>query len=192
MVNEIPNSATALPAQPEPLGQAKSVVIRESDRSPRMTHHSLTIVLAVMCIIPVIIIGVLWSYMPPVFEKQLKAEVSAANLPAPEHYDIPLADRPELPSEGLLLVTNVGEKDWTQYNILINMQFAGSYQIYEHHEPIPAGQTKEFNLSSFVSRSGARFDLRYNPLKNVQIYARLPDASRATYYYSFETNSTDD
>ncbi len=157
--------------------------------TPRLSDRGLTFLLILMCSAPIIVITAMWWYLPPVHTKQLQARVSSANLPPPENYDIPYESRPQLTQEGLLLVTNTGELDWTQYNIQINMQYADSYQIQEHLEPILAGETKSFELSSFVSRSGSTFDLRYNPLRKVRIYARLPTKDRATYFYNFETQS---
>ncbi|MEZ6096173.1 MAG: hypothetical protein R3C03_18435 [Pirellulaceae bacterium] len=171
------------------LGKSNSTQasLGEKSKIPTLSHKTLTWVLILMCAIPVVVIICIWQLLPNVEEKQLLAKVSARDLPAAEHYLLPLDSRPELKKTGKLVVTNIGDGDWTQYNIEINRQYAGSYQIMEHLEPIRAGETKEFELDRFVSRAGARFDLRYNPLKTVRIYARLPSSVRATYYYSFET-----
>ncbi len=160
--------------------------IREIDRSPRLSTKSLTLLLGLMCLVPVVTIFAIFSYMPPLHENKLQAVVTGVDLPDPANYDLPFDDRPPLKKIGKLRVTNTGLDDWTNYNIRINRQFGDSYQIYEHHEPINAGETKEFELAEFVSRSGARFDLRYNPIRNVEIYARLPSSERATFNFVFD------
>jgi hypothetical protein len=163
--------------------------VREIDRSPRLSTKSLTLLLGLMCLVPVATIFAIFNYMPPVHENKLQATVEGVDLPDQATYDLPFDDRPPLKKKGKLRVTNTGPDNWTNYNIRINRQFGDSYQIYEHHEPINAGESKEFELAEFVSRSGARFDLRYNPLRNVEIYARLPSSERATFNYVFEKNS---
>ena len=163
-----------------------SSTVREIDRSPRLSTKSLTLLLGLMCLVPVATIFAIFNYMPPVHENTLQATVEGVDLPDSATYDLPFDDRPSPKKKGKLRVTNTGPDTWTNYNIRINRQFGDSYQIYEHHEPINAGETKEFELAEFVSRSGARFDLRYNPLRNVEIYARLPSSERATFNYIFE------
>ncbi|MBX3417986.1 MAG: hypothetical protein KF851_10315 [Pirellulaceae bacterium] len=159
---------------------------REEDRSPRLTPQTLTILLAIMCVVPTISIFTIYRLMPAVYENKLQAEVFAKDVPEASTYQLPYESRPPLAHKGKLVVTNTGEDTWTQYNIRINRMYGDAYQIYEHHEPINPGETKEFELSEFVSRSGARFDVRYNPLRNIEIYARLPSASRATFNHNFE------
>jgi len=61
----------------------------------------------------------------------------------------------------------------------------GYYQIYDS-EPIPAKSSKAYKLDRFVSRAGARFQLRYNPLKSARIYARRPTHDRATWACEFK------
>lgn len=143
--------------------------------APRFTHRALTIALIAMCVVPLVLLTVLFIYLPPVYEGELDARVWAEGLPPAEFYEIPYDNRPEV-ADGELVVVNMGDHDWTHLNIQINRH----YQIYER-EPIPAGQTRRFKLSRFITRTGATFELRYNPIKHVRIYARRPTRDRATF-----------
>ena len=118
--------------------------------------------------------------MPPVAEGQLQCQFASKDLPDQDFYAIDYRNRDEY-GLGELLVSNVGEEDWTHLNIQVNR----AYQIYDR-EPIPAGTTKVFELDRFISRAGARFSLRYNELKSARIYARLPKGDRATYACEFK------
>ncbi len=164
-----------------------TATIREIDRSPRLSPRMLTWLLALMCLIPTVSIYAIFRLMPPVYENKLQAEVWSKDVPDLSTYSLPYESRPQLTKKGKLVVKNTGPDPWTQYNIRINRMYGDAYQIYEHHEPINPGETKEFELAEFVSRSGARFDIRYNPLRNVEIYARLPTSARATFNQTFET-----
>ena len=148
--------------------------------SPNLSHRGLTIMLSLMCVVPVVTILTLWQLMPPVFEGKLQASVQGVGLPDAAYYQTPFADRAEVPT-GQLLVRNESDQDWTHLNIQINRH----YQIYDV-EPIPAGTEKSFDLDRFVSRTGARFQVRYNPLQSVRIYARRPTRDRATFYHEFD------
>ncbi len=139
--------------------------------------------LIVMCSIPVITITALFWYLPPVYEGALQASISAEDLPPGTFYDQYYADRPPVDA-GVLIVHNDSQQDWTNLNILINKQ----YQIHEHR-PIPAGGSRRFRTDRFVSRTGAQFDLRYNPLRHVRIYARRPTKDRATFSTDFDWNA---
>jgi hypothetical protein len=59
-----------------------------------------------------------------------------------------------------------------------------SFMAYEKNEPLNPGETRGFELARFQTRTSAFLDLRFYPVKNVQVYARLPSGARAT----FETN----
>jgi len=135
--------------------------------------------LSLMCIIPVGTVLLLWNYMPQVHEGQLKAKISAAGLPDQDFYSVEYDKRDEFQG-GELVVTNTEDQEWTQLNIQVNKY----YQIRDN-QPIPAGSTRMFKLDSFLTRTGARFSLRYNELKSARIYARRPDSNRATYYCEF-------
>jgi hypothetical protein len=165
---------------------ASGFTTSETSRTPRLSARTLTYLLILMCVAPIITIAIMWAYLPPVYEKQLQAVVQGVDMPDAATYSLPFEDRPPLRTKAKLQVTNTGNADWTQFNIQINKQFGDAYQIYEHREPIKAGESRVLELDAFVSRSGARFDARYNPLRNARIYARLPNSTRATYYYSWE------
>ena len=150
-------------------------------QSPRLTHQGLTILLVSLCCLPVVTIFMLWRYLPPVYEGKLQARVNAAGLPPAEYYQVPYDQRQPFVG-GELIVKNDSSQDWTHLNITVN----GYYQIWDV-APIPAGDTVRFNLDRFISRTGARFSLRYNQLKSVRIYARRPTRDRATFYHDFNT-----
>ncbi len=135
--------------------------------------------LSLMCIVPVATVLLLWNYMPQVYEGQLKAKISSTGLPDQEFYAVDYRERDEFQG-GDLVVTNLEDEEWTQLNIQVNKY----YQIRDN-QPIPAGSTRIFRLDSFLTRTGARFSLRYNELKSARIYARRPDSNRATYYCEF-------
>ena len=151
--------------------------------APTMSTRGLSALLLLMCLVPPITIFTLWKFLPPVFEGKLDAAVTASGLPPDSFYEPHYSERPKF-SGGVLLLTNREDQDWTHLNIQINRH----YQIYDT-QPIAAGQQREFDLSRFVSRTGARFDLTYNPLRHVRVYARRPTRDRATFEYSFESPS---
>ena len=136
--------------------------------------------LVAMCLIPVATIAALWQLMPPTHEGQLECRAYGEGLPTDEFYEVKYDQRPPFQG-GFIVIQNLSDVDWTHLNIQVN----GYYQIYDV-EPIPAGGEKRYELSKFLTRSGARFSLRYNPLKSVRVYARRPNAERATYYQDFE------
>ena len=149
-------------------------------KTPQLSHRGLTLMLSLMCLVPVITIFFLWRMMPPVYEGQLEASVTAVGIPPAEFYVPHYSKRPEF-NTGDLIVRNESDQDWTHLNIRVNRH----YQIYDV-EPIPAHGERTFKLDRFVSRTGARFQLRYNPLKSVRIYARRPTKDRATFYHEFQ------
>jgi len=147
--------------------------------SPHLSHRGLTILLGLMCVVPVVTILTLWKIMPPVFEGQLDTRITSTGLPDQDFYAIEYYQRDEFKG-GELVITNLEEVDWTHLNIQIN----NNYQIYDI-EPIPAKKTRTFKLEKFVSRAGAAFSVRYNELKSARIYARRPSGDRATSYCEF-------
>jgi hypothetical protein len=162
------------------IGSTPAEKSTEVAKSPRLSHRGLTAILVFMCLVPVVTIFGLFQFLPPVFEGQLEASVSAAGLPSAEYYAVEYYQRPPF-TGGDLIVNNESDQDWTHLNIQVNRH----YQIYDT-DPIPAGTSKRFQLDRFLSRTGARFSLRYNELKSVRIYARRPTKDRATFYYEFQ------
>ncbi len=154
-------------------------------KSPQLSHRGLTAILVFMCLVPVVTIFALFQFLPPVYEGQLQASVSAAGLPSAEYYAVEYYQRPPF-TGGELIVNNESDQDWTHLNIQVNRH----YQIYDI-DPIPAGTSKRFQLDRFLSRTGARFSLRYNELKTVRIYARRPTKDRATFFYEFKSPAVD-
>ncbi len=168
---------TAVVSGSDSINQVRS---KAFENAPNMSSQSLTAMLIAMCLVPPITIFTLWNSLPPVYEGQLDATVAGQNLPADQFYEAHYADRPKY-SDGQLVVRNNSDQDWTHLNIMVNHY----YQIHDS-EPILAGQERVFELNRFISRTGARFDLTYNPLRNVRIYARRPTRDRATFYHDFE------
>ena len=154
---------------------------REEKAAPLLSHRGLTIMLSLMCLIPMITIGVLWRYLPNVYEGKLVADVVTEGLPSFDFYKTVYYERPPFEG-GAIIVKNTSDIDWTNLNLQVN----GNYQIYDN-EPIPAGGEKRFLLDKFLNRTGARFSLQYNELNRVRIYARQPEGDRATFVKHFET-----
>ena len=153
--------------------------------APHLSSRGLTILLSIMCLVPVVTIAALFTYLPPVFEGKLEASVSAEDLPAASYYDEHYTQRKPVET-GLLVIHNDSDQDWTHLNIQINKH----YQIYEHRA-LAAGESRRFRTDRFVSRTGAKFDLRYNPLSHVRVYARRPTKDRATFATKFDWESVE-
>lgn len=147
---------------------------------PTLSPRQLSIVLAFICVVPVLIIVTLFAYMPPVYEGLLEARITAAGLPESEFYEQRYDLRPEF-SGGELVVENLSDQDWTHLNIQVNRH----YQIHDV-EPIKAHSSRRFDLERFITRTGARFNIRYNEINQARVYARRPTRDRATYACGFE------
>ena len=152
-------------------------------RAPQLSSRGLTLLLVMMCLVPVATIAALFTYLPPVFEGELDASVSAEGLPAASFYDDHHSERVKVES-GTLIVHNDSDQNWTHLNIQINKH----YNVYEHRALGP-GESRPFRTDRFVSRTGAKFDLRYNPLRHVRVYARRPTKDRATFATEFDWQS---
>jgi hypothetical protein len=149
--------------------------------APLLTSRGLTILLVLMCMVPVVVIIALQVLMPPVRPGYLRAEIELRNVPPPSYYELPADQRREFP-EAEVLITNIMDVPWTNLNVRINN---GHYQIYDHVFPLRPGQQRAFRLDRFVHRSGAVFQVGIVQPINLEIYAALPDRSRATLDYSF-------
>ena len=171
--NELGSQASANPFAPR--------LTREEQAAPKLTHHSLTMLLTLMCLIPVTTIFALWGYLPDVHEGQLKAEVYAQGLPPKEYYSTEYYKRLPI-SDGTLVLKNNSDVDWTHLNVQVN----GNYQIYDR-ETIPAHGQREYILGKFLNRTGAKFQIQYNELDRVRVYARRPTKDRATFEHKFDT-----
>lgn len=147
--------------------------------APRLSPKMLTGLLVAMTLIPPIMIVSLWSILPPVKANQLKAEVRVENEPPASFYLKDFSDRKFDPNINVV-VKNVGDQPWTNINVRVNRYF----NVYDQEYPVLAGQQRSYLLSRFLSR-GVFFDMRYNPVREVLVYARLPDGSRATYWMKF-------
>ncbi len=154
---------------------------REEQAAPKLNHQWLTMLLMLMCLIPVTTILALWRYLPDVHEGQLEAEVHAEGLPPKEYYATEYYKRLPI-SDGVLVLKNKSDVDWTHLNVQVN----GNYQIYDR-DPIPSQGQREYVLGKFLNRTGARFQLQYNELDRVRVYARRPTKDRATFEHKFDT-----
>lgn len=142
------------------------------------------LLLSVMLVPPTMIV-VLWSILPPVKANQLQAAVQIDNAPPPNYYQGRVDDRPFDPNV-TVKVTNTGAEPWTNINVRVNRYF----HIYDSEKPLLSGESRSYLLSRFLSR-GVFFDMRYNPVQQVLVYARLPDGSRATYWRSMDDRTAE-
>lgn len=144
--------------------------------APILTSRGLTIALIIMCMVPIVVLSVLQATLPAVLPNYLEAEISLRNVPPPAYYQLAPQQRTEFPAAEIV-VTNTMSVPWTGVNVRINN---GHYQIYDHSAPLKPGESRAFLLGEFVHRSGARFQVGIVEPVNVEIYAALPDQSRAT------------
>lgn len=150
--------------------------------APALGSRGLTVLLLLMCLVPVVTIVALQIYMPPVNPGYLQAEIELRDVPPRSYYELSPDQRREFP-EAEVLITNVMDVPWSNLNIRINH---GHYQIYDHEFPIEPGQQRAFRLNRFVHRSGAVYQVGVVRPRHLEIYAALPDRSRATLDYSFD------
>lgn len=169
------DSATIAAREPAPLGSGSTL----QRSAPRMSHHTLTVLLGLMTLVPAITIAILWRILPPVAEGRLEASAWGVQLPDPAIYARPLRDRPPV-TGGKLVIRNDSGEPWTHINIWVN----GFYQLYDL-DALQPGEERAYPLDRFVTRFGASCDLRYNPLKSTLLYARMPRGNRATKFMEF-------
>jgi hypothetical protein len=150
-------------------------------QAPRLTSRHLTILLALMCMTPVVIIALVFWQLPSVKMNQLNAQVKILGGPPDSYYQLPFKERIYLP-ELQIAVTNTGEETWTNLYVRINHDFT----VFEAGVPFHPGETRDYLVNRFTSKKGAFYDMRYNPIGEVMIYARLPDGSRATHFAHFD------
>ena len=150
--------------------------------APRLSHRGLTLLLIAMCLAPIITIGFLWSYLPQVYEGQLEGSAWTSGMPDASFYLIPFRERGPK-TGGKLHIKNESDQIWTILNVQINDNY---YQIYDV-VPLEPGQEREYELNRFITKSGAAFEMKYNPVKNARVYARRPTKDRATFFVDFES-----
>lgn len=144
--------------------------------APRLGKKLLTGLLVTMTLVPPLMIVLLWSILPPVKANQLRAEVAINHAPPSDFYQLEFEKRTFDPNVSVV-VKNVGNETWTNINVRVNRYF----NIYDQEYPLHPGEQRAYLLSRFLSR-GVFFDMRYNAVQDVLVYARLPDGSRATYW----------
>ena len=131
--------------------------------------------LAGMCMVPVITILTLWQIMPPAEEDTLQVNVTRVGVPALEYYFDDIADRKDV-QQSYIVVKNESENEWSHVFVKVNK----NYDIRDDI-PIPPDGERSYLLNRFVSRTGARYDLRQLPLRHVRIFAKQEGkGSRAT------------
>jgi len=145
------------------------------ERMPQLSSRGLTLLLIIGFIFPALIILGLFYILPPVQEQQLPAAVGWSNVPPPSFYRTDPSGRPKI-ENAELWVTNQSDKQWTNFYIRINRH----YSIFDQRV-FPAGETRSYQLNRFVARMGATYDISIVPLRNVEIYARMPSGARFTY-----------
>ena len=151
--------------------------------APRLSARGLTILLVLMCCVPVVVIAILFAVLPPSPEKTLQAGVRLIGCPDSDYYDTHFAQREPAGDDAVLILKNDSDDEWTHMYLRINRLF--SADAYEG-EPLAPGEEKVFEISRFQTRTGAQLDLTYNPVRNVEVYARLPSGARAVYVRDFE------
>ena len=156
---------------------AQSSAVRSA---PRLSQKKLTCTLCFMALTPVVTIIWLQAVLPPVKPGVLKAEVTLRNVPPRSFFEQDPSERPSLPRPSVV-IKNVGDVDWTHINIRLNRD----YQIYEHGAPFPPGSQRSYLLDQFISRTGTKLDVARIQLTDIEIYARLPNRSRATFDQDF-------
>jgi hypothetical protein len=149
--------------------------------SPTLSQRTLTYMLIAMCCVPVITIFSLWAYLPEVHEGQLLASVATEGLPGEDFYAVDYYDRPPFEG-GFVIVRNDSDVEWSNMEIKANH----FYQTYDF-DVLKPGEERRYLLSKLITRQGHTFQVRYNRLKSIRIYARQPKGDRATFYQDFET-----
>ncbi len=151
--------------------------------APVLSRRWLVILMAVMCCTPVITIFVLFRILPPVHEQELPAAVRFEGVPSAAYYETDVKQRAPV-RQAILVLKNMGEEEWTNMIIRVNR----SYMAYEKDKPLKPGEERVFDLGRFQTRRAVFLDLKYRPISNVQVYARLPSGARATYDVDFPTD----
>lgn len=131
--------------------------------------------LVAMFIVPIGTVLTLWYYLPPVSLYQLEADVKLENLETAEQFD--RLNRNMAIQEPRILVTNLGENEWTHVTVELNSR----YKIWRHESTVEPGETLISGLDFFQTREGLFFPPGKIPITKVRVYARLPSGSRATY-----------
>lgn len=139
-------------------------------QAPRMSSTTLTIMLAMMCMVPAVTIFALWKIMPPVKEGELEVVVNRVGVPTEiEYYLEPIGEREDV-SQASLSIKNDSDTDWSHIVVKVNHH----YDVKDPG-PIAPGEERSYLLSRFISRTGARFDLRQLPLRHVRLFAKQLD-----------------
>ena len=177
-----------VPAQNLPVPNASDAIDapREShmDRAPRLTPLSLSVLLLVMCTIPLGTIAWLQVKLPPATISSLEARVTEINSLPDSIYDEPLYDRllPEIgPS---LIVENLGSEQWTMVNVRINNWFEFYYD--RPVDSVELDGKVEVVLHTCRGKDGTPFSPLRQPVRTVRIFARLPSGKRATFEQKFD------
>lgn len=155
------------------------------ENTPKLSPYALSVMLILMCIVPLATIGFLWAKLPPASVESLQAEIIPVNLLPAEVFKQRYDQRLFRGAPPSLIVRNVGDQEWTLVNVRINKWF----EYYETHHPIPPGGEIEVQLHRCRGKDGTPFNPLQQPLRQVRIFARLPGGGRATYSQEFDLNS---
>ena len=179
--NSSPENSSPEASSPED-SQTTSAEPRYSEssavrNSPRLSTRTLTIMLALMCAVPGIVIFSLTKLMPPTAEGQLEGSLTRVGVPTEiSYYEVEdIGQRKEV-SEAALVLKNEGDCEWKYITVRIN----NHYNIMDTEGSIPPGGEQAYQLNRALSRTGARFDLRQLPLHHVSVDAKqIGKGSRA-------------
>ena len=174
---EMSNIVETEPVDSDPVSPTQSTAMR---RSPRLSTQGLTIMLAAMCAVPAITILVLWQILPPAEEGKLKVTVDRVGVPDIDYYFDDIGDREDV-QDAYLLIRNDSESEWEHIFVKVNKH----YDIKDQR-PLAVGGERRYLLNRFISRTGARFDMRQIPLRHIRIFAKqVNTGARATFNVEF-------
>lgn len=161
-------------------------------RAPRMSSRTLTILLALMCSVPVITICTLWIIMPTVKEGELDVAVGRLNVPDIDYYLEPIEDREDV-SGARVSIQNNSDSSWSLITIRVNHHYnikdlcicergCPAGECVHGNNPMMPGEKRTYLLNRFIGRTSARFDLRQIPLRHVRVFAKQNDkGNRASF-----------
>ena len=155
------------------------------ENTPKLSPYVLSMMLILMCIVPLATIAFLWAKLPPARVESLDAVIIPVNLLPAEVFAQPYDQRLFAPVPPSVIVRNVGDEPWTLVNVRINNWF----EYYETHLPIPPGGEIEVQLHLCRGKDGTPFDPLQQPLRQIRVFARLPAGYRATHSQEFDLGS---
>lgn len=154
------------------------------DRLPegiRLSSRGLTVLLVLMCAIPVVTVLTLHFTLPSIEAGKLEADIRLSAHPDSDYYDQDIYKRKFIP-EASVVLTNESDEAWQFINVKINNQFF----IYDVDQKLKPGEQRRYLLSRFTNREGALFELRAQPVKEVLVFAKVASNKRYSITVNFE------